>query len=125
MFWEGDKVSVLVKNIKMPENCIECISSDLRTAIKCTEWTEISAGRRENERAWSCPLVEIPEKHGRLIDAEALIDTLEQAIAIMETMLKQLDLEADDGCLMELKAYRDIRDGIKEIDAVIEAEGEG
>lgn len=78
-----------------------------------------------NTYGYSIELVKLPEKHGRLIDAEALIDTLEQAIAIMETVLKQFDLEADDGCLMELKAYRDIRDGIKEIDAVIEAEDEG
>lgn len=69
-------MSVLVKGMKMPENCKECMSSDLRTTIKCTEWTEISAGRRENERAWSCPLVELPEKHGDLIDREALYDDL-------------------------------------------------
>ena len=64
-------MSVLIKGMEMPENCNECISTDLRTAIKCTEWTEISAGRRENERAWSCPLVDLG-KHGRLIDADAL-----------------------------------------------------
>ena len=64
-------MSVLVKGMRMPENCIECMSSDLRTAIKCTEWTKISAGRIENERAWSCPLVDLG-KHGRLIDADAL-----------------------------------------------------
>ena len=65
-------MSVIVKGMRMPENCIECMNSDLRTAIKCTKWTEISAGRRENERALSCPLVELPEHHGRLIDADAL-----------------------------------------------------
>jgi len=73
-------MSVIVKGMRMPENCIECISSDLRTAIKCTEWTEISAGRRENERAWSCPLVEIPEKHGRLIDADAFAERIKSII---------------------------------------------
>ena len=64
-------MSVIVKGMKMPENCAECINSDLRTTIRCTEWTEISAGRRENERAWSCPLVDLG-KHGRLIDADKL-----------------------------------------------------
>ena len=64
-------MGVYIKGIRMPENCIECMSSGLRTAIKCTEWTKISAGRRENERAWSCPLVDLG-KHGRLIDADAL-----------------------------------------------------
>jgi hypothetical protein len=63
-------MSIIVKGMKMPENCAECINSDLRTTIRCTEWTEISAGRRENERAWSCPLVDLG-KHGDLIDRDA------------------------------------------------------
>jgi len=73
-------MSVVVKGMKMPENCIECMSSGLRTAIKCTEWTKISAGCRENERAWSCPLVDLG-KHGDLIDRDAL----------------ELDADYDDG----------------------------
>ena len=116
-------MSVLVKGMKMPENCKEC---RMRTDYDfCSAMPKEFGGYTNDIRCpdW-CPIQEISTKHGRLIDAEALIDTLEQAIAIMETMLKQLDLEADDGCLMELKAYRDIRDGIKEIDAVIEAEDE-
>jgi len=66
-------MSVLIKGMHMPENCIECMSSGLITAIKCTEWTKISAGRRENERAWSCPLVDLG-KHGDLIDRQKLIE---------------------------------------------------
>lgn len=64
-------MGVYVKGVRMPENCSECISSDLRTTIKCTEWKKISAGRRDNERAWSCPLVDLG-KHVRLIDADEL-----------------------------------------------------
>ena len=117
-------MSVIVKGMKFPENCLKCDlrGYDANAGEEYCPFTQIvclNIGRQD-----ACPLQELPEKHGRLIDAEALIDTLEQAITIMETMLKQLDLEDDDGCLMELKAYRDIRDGIKEIDAVIEAEGE-
>lgn len=67
-------MSVIVKGLKMPENCMECMLSDLRAAIKCTEWTEISAGRRENERAMFCPLIELPEKHGNLIDIDSKIE---------------------------------------------------
>ena len=124
-------MGVYIKGMRMPENCDVCLFSDWsnlhQTACcKLKEYepcfTDFSV-EYKTQRSTICPLVELPEKHGRLIDAEALIDTLEQAIAIMETMLKQLDLEADDGCLMELKAYRDIRDGIKELDAILEAEG--
>lgn len=65
-------MGVYIKGMQIPDNCYQCMIFGFRTAIKCTEWTEISAGRRENERAWSCPLVELPEHHGRLIDADAL-----------------------------------------------------
>lgn len=122
-------MSILIKGIGMPETCDDCQfhryhSHGEYVCVATPMFYPMNLANSKGIRKDWCPLVELPEKHGRLIDAEALIDTLEQAIAIMETMLKQLDLEADDGCLMELKAYRDIRDGIKEIDAVIEAEGE-
>lgn len=65
-------MGVYVEGMEIPETCIECINSGLRTAIRCSEWTKISAGLRENHRALSCPLVEVPEPHGRLIDADAL-----------------------------------------------------
>ena len=119
-------MSVLVKGMGMPEKCGSCDLFHAEYPMHCSVvkgHKTVGAPYGMPRPEW-CPLVELPEKHGRLIDADALIDTLEQAIAIMETMFKQLDLEADDGCLMELKAYRDIRDGIKEIDAVIEAENE-
>lgn len=65
-------MGVYIKGMEMPETCIECMNSGLRTAIRCTEWTKISAGLRENHRALSCHLTEVPEPHGRLIDAEKL-----------------------------------------------------
>ena len=115
-------MSVLIKDMQMPEKCPDC-NFESECGFCLAKSPDFCGYTDELVRPDWCPLVELPEKHGRLIDAEALIDTLEQAIAIMETMLKQLDLEADDGCLMELKAYRDIRDGIKELDAILEAEG--
>ena len=70
-------MGVYVKGMKMPETCIECINSGLRTAIRCTEWTKISAGLRENHRALSCHLTEVPQPHGRLIDADEITAFLE------------------------------------------------
>ena len=63
-------MNVLIKGMKIPETCIECMNSGLKTAIKCTEWTEISAGLRENRRAISCHLTEVSEPHGDLIDKD-------------------------------------------------------
>ena len=70
-------MGVYIKSMEMPETCIEYMNSGLRTAIRCTEWTKISAGLREHHRVLSCPLVEVPEPHGRLIDADEITAFLE------------------------------------------------
>ncbi len=50
----------------------------------------------------------------RLIDADALELILSNAIEMMRTMAKALDSEDDPEIQMEIKAYTDILDGVKE-----------
>lgn len=50
----------------------------------------------------------------RLIDADALVANMNLAIALIKRTMKNFDIEDDPECQMELKAYQDIRDGIKE-----------
>lgn len=50
----------------------------------------------------------------RLIDADALIQKMNLAIAALERAMKIFDIEDDPEYQMELKAYKDIRDGIKD-----------
>ena len=50
----------------------------------------------------------------RAIDADEFIKKLNLAISMMSGMMKMLNAEDDEGLQMELKAYREIRDGIKE-----------
>lgn len=57
-------MSVLIRGMEMPKNCAECPvgwCNNLILFSKC------------DKRADNCPLVELPEKHGRLIDADKLI----------------------------------------------------
>ena len=65
-------MSVCVMNMSMPKCCLECMDSGLRTAIKCNEWTKISSLSRETRRSLFCPLVELPEHHGDLVDANEI-----------------------------------------------------
>ena len=64
-------MSVLIKGIKMPEDCFSC---PLKEEGFCNI-TNVYAGGI-NERNSDCPLVELPEKHGRLIDAFELLRAL-------------------------------------------------
>lgn len=77
-------MSVLVKGMKMPKTCIECGwheyyggDYDWCHACRMTGSMPIECSVVELGRADNCPLVELPEKHGRLIDADALFLDIE------------------------------------------------
>ena len=54
----------------------------------------------------------------RLIDADKLEQTLTGAINMMTAMAAAIGAEEDEGVQMELKAYKDILDGVKEQETV-------
>jgi len=76
-------MSVIVKGMKMPDNCDKCRLVryfGLAGGIECLakeEWPVTSYAddkfREIGVRPDWCPLVELPEKHGRLLDSDALI----------------------------------------------------
>lgn len=57
-------MSVLIKGMKMPHNCSDCDYAHVSMFYHCIQ---NNMGHRD------CAYVELPEKHGRLIDADALI----------------------------------------------------
>ena len=79
-------MSFVVMGMEMPESCAKCRLKYWTNAgpycpiIKSSlEWNQFSTGE------WAgvdkrCPLGELPEKHGRLIDADGLKETLDYYI---------------------------------------------
>lgn len=73
-------MSVIVKGMKMPDSCAVC-----RFAGKGGYHMErvvcMFTGKNEDaknvDRLSDCPLVALPDKHGRLVDADALIEQME------------------------------------------------
>ena len=67
-------MSVIVKDMKIPESCEECRM--LTDAGFCSAKPKDFCGYASefflNRPGW-CPLVELPEKHGRLIDEDEII----------------------------------------------------
>ena len=61
-------MSVLVRGMEMPKNCNEC-----RFAYRGACIANIG---REVKVDQICPLVEIPDQHGRLIDADAFSEEM-------------------------------------------------
>ena len=69
-------MSLLIKGMEMPKNCLECEATATDYWGKYCTFTGIDClniGRQKN-----CPLVEMPP-HGRLIDADALLESIKEA----------------------------------------------
>ena len=58
-------MGIYIKGMEMPESCEECaLMLELGRVVECGCSPE------------SCPLVPVKTPHGRLIDADALVDTV-------------------------------------------------
>ena len=55
-------MSVFVKDIDVPSDCDGCWHPT------CNLWLQTDVGKRHKD----CPISPMPEKHGRLIDADAM-----------------------------------------------------
>lgn len=73
-------MSILIKGMEMPTTCGNCPvhklwaeDDEAQCMIKRELWTKYS------KRNPDCPLIEIPDGHGRLIDADALMKEFEKA----------------------------------------------
>ena len=107
-------MSVLVKGMKMPEKCGSCDLFHAEYPMHCTVvkgHKTVGAPYGMPRPEW-CPLVELPEKHGRLIDADALADDLEYDAQ-----------HFDDDHELKFNAAMWLRSNQNKV--IVEAEGEG
>ena len=65
-------MSVIIKNIRKPENCEDCYKFGRRISSETIECSVDTGWAYESNRyiRHDCPLVALPEKHGRLIDVD-------------------------------------------------------
>ena len=86
-------MSVIVKGMEMPDSCAVC-----RFAGKGGYHMErvvcMFTGKNEDakniDRLPDCPLVALPDKHGRLVDADALCEDLLGRWSVAETRKEDL-----------------------------------
>lgn len=74
-------MSLIIKGMQLPSECSECLFSCYDVSV-CAPAECIILGERSARhcRPKICPLVEIPTPHGRLIDADYLINVLRDTI---------------------------------------------
>lgn len=89
-------MGVYIKGMEMPENCFDCpfmygrkyCLLNSKIEFNDPEYSELK------NRYKGCPLIEVPEPHGRLVDADAVI-------------LEDGPYEYDDWCQWALRQYQD------------------
>ena len=102
-------MSILIKDMKMPKGCFECPFKDIgmSTMTQCllvAGWVEYANDGYGIPDA--CQLVELPEKHGRLIDERVAYDKI---------------AEQEGGYYMDMDG---VDMGLQETPTIIEAEGD-
>ena len=73
-------MSVLVKDMKMPKRCLDCPMYDCYN-YNCQMYAfgiPARYNRDGSTRPEWCELVELPEKHGRLVDADKIIKAMNE-----------------------------------------------
>jgi hypothetical protein len=109
-------MSVLIKNMRVPEDCFSC---PLKEEGYCNLTNAYAV--LINERDSDCPLVSVPESHGRLIDADAAMKQwgLDKATKYGNETSEQQHFSYSTMMMYE------IVDILDDAPVVIEAEGEG
>lgn len=64
-------MGIYIKGMEMPVSCWYC-DLDFAYAINCNEWKRPDFPHFITSRPDTCPLTEVSEPHGRLIDADVL-----------------------------------------------------
>lgn len=81
-------MSVLAKGVKLPESCSRCdmsaqISTPFGDIIRCRFGKIVKTPINDphdvsNRRYFNCPLVALPDKHGRLIDGHSTLMAMDK-----------------------------------------------
>ena len=78
--FEMTNMSILIKDMNIPSSCSDCpLNYDMMSCIITgTRWWSdrimLMDFDCDNERLYDCPLIEVPTPHGRLIDADKLLE---------------------------------------------------
>lgn len=114
----GRIMSVLIKGMEMPEKCGLCDLFHAESPMHCTVvkgHKTVGAPYGIPRPEW-CPLIALPDTHGRLVDADALIEFIDNRYDIT--------WEDDDyeGGIKD--ACTDILEKIDTMPTIVEAEGD-
>ena len=97
-------MAILIKSMKMPFTCLTCDFHKCAGGVG--DFCSLTKRRqfRFKNRPKDCPLIEVPEPHGRLIDADALEEDLKRQC---EEVFKIDAVSPDDFWITRDQAYNE------------------
>lgn len=99
-------MSILIKGIKMPTSCAECPMGSVLYGYKCLAKNKQFDRYAFNSMQEWCPLIEIPDKHGRLIDGDKLRQTMYHEAFETDSPMQKWD----SGCWIRYKMFENIEE---------------
>ena len=113
-------MSVLIKGMLIPADCLDCklkAWEERYNVYVCPFVGIVELSALAHGRQSKCPLFEVPEKHGRLVDIDKLSKKMYHDAFETDTELQKWE----SGCWIR---YRLFEKNIDQAPTVIEAEGE-
>ena len=71
-------MSVLIRGMGIPKTCGDCPCYEIEEGFCKVTYDDVSC--LQISKQGNCPLVELPAEHGRLIDADALQQSIKESI---------------------------------------------
>lgn len=127
-------MSVIIKGATMPGTCVDCplfresaYGFDLCKGKGIGFVAEDAKWLDATRPDW-CPMVELPEKHGRLGDLDELKTSLADSINECKKWIKELEENGDNETLVLANqafcTFVEVALRLKSIPTIVEAEGE-
>ena len=76
-------MGVYVKNMSMPKSCEECDFCDYEQGNCLANKLQNTLPHDDRKKDW-CPLVEVSEPHGRLIDEAIVLEMIRKSMGIKD-----------------------------------------
>ena len=118
-------MSLFIKDVEMPDSCLNCrfrttmlknvLSPTMRTSVYVCLINGMEINNWYEAKHKDCPLVEVPTPHGRLIDADRLMEVIEKNSYLLKGYYNSLE----NGMFLT-----GIKQAIDESPTIIEAEVE-
>ena len=93
-------MAILIKSMKMPFTCLTCDFHKCAGGVG--DFCSLTKRRqfRFKNRPKGCPLIEVPEPHGRLIDADALRDN--SSVIEIDSHDSVIEINSHDGTILAI-----------------------